>query len=172
VETINSVSLNGQPLPAGSDYCTVPGRQWLSFKSPLLTGDQLLVVYDISLDRDLAVTNWDSNIGNYLFYNQTNPPVGIAAQPVNPPEKFELFQNYPNPFNPATNIGFRISGFGFVSLKVYNVTGREVAALVSENLIPGEYKYRWDAGGLASGVYFYKLEAGSFVQTKEMLLIR
>lgn len=192
VETINSLTLNGQPLFAGTDYCTVPGRQWLSLKSPLLSGNQLIVVYTISVDRDLAATNWDSSIGNYLFYNQTNPPVGITAQPASTPGKFELFQNYPNPFNPATNLGFRIADFpegasGFVTLKVYDVTGREVATLVSENLTPGEYKYRWDASGLASGVYFYKLwvstpsgEAGNpskssgqgFVQTKEMLLIR
>jgi len=172
VEMINSVALNGQPLFGGTDYCAVPGRQWLSFKSPLLSGDQLIVVYEISVDRDLAATNWDSSIGNYLFYNQTNPPVGLAAQPSSTPEKFELFQNYPNPFNPATAISFQLSANSLVSLRVYDVTGREVATLVSENLAAGSYTYRWDARGLASGVYFYCLKAGSFEKTRRMLLIR
>lgn len=172
VETINSVFLNGQPLFAGTDYCSVPGRQWLSLKLPLLSGDQLIVVYEISIDRDLAVTNWDSNIGDYLFYNQTNPPVGIAAQPAGAPGEFELFQNYPNPFNPETAISFQLSANSLVSMKVYDVVGREVTTLVSENLAAGSYTYRWDAKGLAGGVYFYKLEAGDFSQTKKMLLIR
>lgn len=172
VETINSVSLNGQPVYAGADYCSMPGRQWLSFKSPLLSSDLLIVVYTISVDRDLAATNWDSNIGNYLFYNQTNPPVGLADQPASTPEKFELFQNYPNPFNPATNIGFGIADCGFVELRVYDVTGREVATLVSENLAAGSYTYSWDALGLPSGVYFYRLKARSFEETRRMLLIR
>lgn len=172
VETINSVALNGQPLFAGVDYCAVPGRQWLSFKSPLLSGDQLIVVYEISVDRDLAATNWDSGIGNYLFYNQTNPPVGIAAQPSSTPGKFELFQNYPNPFNPATNLGFRIADRGFVSLTVYDIAGKKVATLISENLAAGSYTYQWDARELPSGVYFYRLKAGSFEKTRRMLLIR
>lgn len=177
VEQINSVSRNGQPLFAGTDYCSVPGRQWLSLKSPLLSGDQLIVVYEISVDRDLAITNWDSDIGNYLFYNQTNPPVGIAAQPAGAFGEFELFQNYPNPFNPETAISFQLSPRGqaansLVSLKVYDVVGREVATLVAENLAAGSYTYRWVAKGLAGGVYFYRLEAGNFTQTRKMLLIR
>jgi hypothetical protein len=85
---------------------------------------------------------------------------------------FFLYQNYPNPFNPATNIGFRIADRGFVSLKIYDVTGREVATLVAENLMPGNYEYRWETRGMANGVYFYKLETEGFVQTKKMLLIR
>jgi hypothetical protein len=97
-----------------------------------------------------------------------------------PTEDFFLYQNYPNPFNPATNIGFRISDFGFVSLTIYNAAGEKVAIPVSEFLTAGSYQYRWDAAGLASGVYFYKLEAGNpstssgqgFMQTKKMLLIR
>jgi predicted GH43/DUF377 family glycosyl hydrolase len=96
------------------------------------------------------------------------------------PGNVVLYQNYPNPFNPATNIGFRIADRGFVTLKVYDISGREVATLISENLTAGNYEYTWDARGLASGVYFYKLQAGNsstrseqgFVQTKKMLLIR
>ena len=85
---------------------------------------------------------------------------------------FQLRQNHPNPFNPTTNIEFSIPISEFVTLKIYNVLGEEVTTLVSEKLTAGKYKYKWDVGGLASGMYFYKLEAGNFVQTKKMLLIR
>lgn len=85
---------------------------------------------------------------------------------------FVLYQNYPNPFNPVTNLEFRISDFGFVSLKVYDVMGREVAVLVNEKKQPGEYTVQWDAHEFASGVYTYKLIAGDLVQSRKMLLLK
>ena len=91
------------------------------------------------------------------------------------PEKFVLEQNYPNPFNPVTRIRFSIPlnhAALHVSLRVYDVVGREVAALVDESLESGTYEASFNATGLASGLYFYKLEAGSFVETKKMLLVR
>lgn len=88
------------------------------------------------------------------------------------PEKFSLSQNYPNPFNPVTNLEFEISKSGYVSLKVYNLLGKEVVTLVNENLSPGKYKYRFDAAKLASGIYFYKLESGNFSQVKSMILLK
>ncbi len=111
------------------------------------------------------------------------PPDGIVSQVREGiPTEFAVKQNYPNPFNPATEIGFQIpdysarggsaSGGGFVSLRVYDVLGREVATLVSEVKEPGTYAVQWDASGVSSGVYFYRLKAGDFVQTKRMLLMR
>jgi hypothetical protein len=88
------------------------------------------------------------------------------------PSRFELLQNYPNPFNPATRIPFSVRGSGFVSLKVYDILGREVRTLVNENLQPGVYEATFDATGLASGVYFYRLTAGAFMQAKQMVLMR
>ncbi len=94
------------------------------------------------------------------------------------PQSTILFQNYPNPFNPSTNIGFRISDFGFVSLAVYNLLGEQITTLVNENLTPGNYEVQWngtnDAGQpVASGLYFYQLRVGnSVVQTRKMILIR
>ena len=172
VEITNSVSLNGQPLFAGTDYCSVPGRQWLSFKSPLLSGDQLIVVYEISPDRDLAVTNWDANIGNYLFYNQTNPPTGLAARPTIAPGEFALYQNYPNPFNPSTTIEFDIPRSDFVTLKIYNILGEEVATPVLGRLAAGRYKFEWNARDMASGVYYYRIQAGDYIEAKRMVLLR
>jgi hypothetical protein len=88
------------------------------------------------------------------------------------PQEFRLEQNYPNPFNPKTVIGIRVSGFGLVTLKVVDMLGREVETLVNEVRLPGTYSVTWDASRYSSGVYFYRLDAGRFVQTKRMLLLK
>ena len=88
------------------------------------------------------------------------------------PSKFELYSNYPNPFNPTTNIRYAISQTAFTTLKVYSLAGEEVLTLVNEVKSPGVYELNFDAGNLASGTYFYKLQAGDFVQTKKMLLMK
>ena len=88
------------------------------------------------------------------------------------PAKFDLAQNYPNPFNPNTNIKFQIAQEGLVTLKVYDILGKEVATLVNEELQPGFYNTEFDATALSSGIYFYKLIANDFVATKKMLLIK
>jgi hypothetical protein len=94
------------------------------------------------------------------------------------PTVYSLSQNYPNPFNPTTNIEFRISNFGFVSLKVFDVLGNEVATLVDEEKPAGSYEVKFDGSGLSSGIYLYKLTAGnpasgtSFVETKKLILMK
>jgi hypothetical protein len=92
------------------------------------------------------------------------------------PNKYLLFQNYPNPFNPTTNIEFQISNSEFVTLKVYDVLGNEIAAIVNEQKPAGYYKEEFNAslygGNLSSGVYFYKLHAGDYIQNKKMILLR
>ena len=88
------------------------------------------------------------------------------------PAEYSLSQNYPNPFNPSTNVKFGISDLGFVSLKVYDITGKEVATLINENLSPGRYEVKFDGSNFSSGVYFYKITAGSFSAVKRMFLIK
>jgi hypothetical protein len=85
---------------------------------------------------------------------------------------FFLSENYPNPFNPVTHLEFGISDLGFVSLKVYDVLGNEIATLVNEKKNPGNYEVEFDGTNLASGVYFYKLQVGEFIETKKMTLIK
>jgi hypothetical protein len=105
--------------------------------------------------------------------NDLSPSTGIGIDdPGELISGYQLFQNYPNPFNPSTNIGFRISDFGFVSLKVYDVLGREVATLVNEDKAAGIYTVEFDAGSFTSGYYFYRLESGDFQQVKKMLLLK
>jgi DNA-binding beta-propeller fold protein YncE len=88
------------------------------------------------------------------------------------PKTFTLSQNYPNPFNPTTVIGYQLAVSSVVTLKVYDVLGREVATLVNERKAAGTYTASFNAAKYSSGVYFYKLQAGDFVQTKKMLLVK
>ncbi|MFO7526017.1 MAG: T9SS type A sorting domain-containing protein [Ignavibacteriaceae bacterium] len=88
------------------------------------------------------------------------------------PDNYNLAQNYPNPFNPVTTIKYSIPETGNVSLKVYDILGNEVASLVNEEKAPGVYSVTFDALKLSSGVYFYKIQSGSYVETKKMLLLK
>ena len=83
-----------------------------------------------------------------------------------------LEQNYPNPFNPSTTIKYQIPELSFVTVKVYDVLGNEVATLVNEELTAGDYEIEFNGEELTSGIYFYRLKAGNFIQTKKMLLIK
>jgi hypothetical protein len=88
------------------------------------------------------------------------------------PERFALEQNFPNPFNPRTGVRFQVAGVSDVKITVHDVLGREVAVLVNEKKQPGTYEAQFDASGLATGVYIYRLKAGSFVQSRTMLLLK
>ncbi len=102
----------------------------------------------------------------------------IVIDPVSVPEdeliadEFELMQNYPNPFNPSTKIKFSIPNQSFVNVKVYDIIGNEIAVLVNEEKPEGIYEVEFNADNLSSGMYIYQLSAGSFIQTKKMLLLR
>jgi hypothetical protein len=85
---------------------------------------------------------------------------------------YYLNQNYPNPFNPSTTISFNLSSRSFVLLKVFDLIGREVATIVSEEMQAGNYSRQWNAFDLPSGVYFYRLQAGSFAETKKLILLK
>jgi hypothetical protein len=88
------------------------------------------------------------------------------------PGQFQLLQNYPNPFNPGTTIKYDLPKATHVSLTVYDLLGRELSVLVNERRDAGVYEVKFDGSNLASGVYFYYLQAGSFVDTKALLLLR
>ena len=97
---------------------------------------------------------------------------GVGESISEQPLKFELQQNYPNPFNPSTTIKYQIPTAGLVSLKVYDVLGNEVATLVNEDKGAGSYKVEYNASVLSSGIYFYRMHAGSFTQARKMILLK
>jgi hypothetical protein len=128
-----------------------------------------VVTYGAGPGIDAGSSVWTTGVWRRLVTEVT----GITQQLTSEiPLRFSLEQNYPNPFNPATEIGMRIAKGGFVSLKVFDVLGRQVATLVNQVKHPGTYTVTWDASGVATGVYFYRLHAGSFVDVKKMLLVR
>lgn len=121
--------------------------------------------------------DWSQDAHHYLLSSTIASAGGTSSEII--PTAFVLFQNYPNPFNPSTNIRFDLPagkaaapGSGFVSLKVYNVLGQEVATLVNEVKPQGRYEVMWDASRQASGVYFYRLQYGEFLATKKSVIIR
>ncbi len=99
-------------------------------------------------------------------------PVGIGYEINDLPLEFSLLQNYPNPFNPVTSIQYVVGGQSLVTLKVYDILGNEVATLVNEEKQPGIFEVEFDGMELPSGIYFYKLKAGNFIETKKMILIK
>jgi hypothetical protein len=114
---------------------------------------------------DTVLVVWDK-------YRNILGPQAVTQLGNEVPQKFLLEQNYPNPFNPVTNIKVNISSRGFVSLKVFDITGREAAILINEEMNAGVYNVDFNAGSLPSGVYFYRLAANNFSDTKKMILIK
>jgi hypothetical protein len=112
--------------------------------------------------------------GEKWTYNGTLPSftAGVEEVASTLPEGFTLSQNYPNPFNPSTKIDFTLPASGFVSLKVYDLLGREMMTLVNEQKTAGTYRATFDASNMPSGTYFYTLKTGSFSETKKMLLVK
>jgi hypothetical protein len=139
---------------------------WPTYKMPIrfwIYGQQ--TIYAIAMDT-ARIQSFKVPLSSAPDSVVLDPDGWILKQIVFPPNSvgedgrpltFQLFQNYPNPFNPTTNIGFRISDYGFVSLKVYDVLGQEINTLVNEAKPAGEYTVSFDASNLASGLYFYKL---------------
>jgi Secretion system C-terminal sorting domain len=119
---------------------------------------------------DLFAGTW----GDGVWRRPLNEMVATSSVKSQPdlPAYFYLGQNYPNPFNPTTRITFQIPDVEFVSLKVFDMLGHEVGTLVDEQRQPGAYTVSWDARNLASGMYFYRLNAGSFSQTKKLVVLR
>ncbi|CAF3802102.1 unnamed protein product [Rotaria sp. Silwood1] len=116
-----------------------------------------------------------SVFGNDAFLDDitSGPATGVGGTPISLiPDKFELSQNYPNPFNPTTKINFSVPKQSFVTLKIFDVTGREVANLVNDMKAPGYHSVEFNASSFASGVYFYRIEAADFIDTKRMVLVK
>jgi hypothetical protein len=158
-----------------NEYCYDLESGWVMLAAQPDSGLSVTVEASVSWDLDIGITNWDQNKGNFLFYNTTNPVYVSEEETL--PEDFVLYQNYPNPFNPSTKIKFSIPAVGIqhavsVQLKVYDIIGNELTTLVNGEKPAGEYEVKFNAKNLSSGIYFYQLRTGKFIQTKKMLLIK
>jgi hypothetical protein len=134
--------------------------------------DEALLVYEI-LNTKYPNSDYTKDASLVLF-GPNYIPENIKLNKTKPViiEAYSLSQNYPNPFNPSTSISFTIKSAGFVSLKVYDILGSEVAELVNEVKDAGYYSVEFNASALPSGVYVYKLQAGSFINSKKMILLK
>ncbi|MCX6162138.1 MAG: T9SS type A sorting domain-containing protein [Ignavibacteriae bacterium] len=110
--------------------------------------------------------------GDVMLESLNNPLTNTGNNNTTIPTSYSLSQNYPNPFNPTTNVQFSIIKVQFVSLKVFDMLGKEVATLVNETLKPGTYEAAFDGSQLPSGVYFARLEAGSYNNIIKMLMFK
>lgn len=131
-----------------------------------------IVATDFDLDgrTDIAVATSFNKLA--VLYNADGPTSVEEEQNDYIPKEYILEQNYPNPFNPTTTIQYSIPFSEKVSLKIFNLLGEEVKTLTDDFQEAGKYSVQFNANNLASGIYFYKLQAGSFVETKKMILLR
>jgi hypothetical protein len=113
-----------------------------------------------------------TNVQNYASALQKRSFTEIYYDGSELPEEYQLSQNYPNPFNPSTTINFHLPQDGFITLKLYDILGKEVTTLAEGYKNRGRYSVSFDASNLASGMYIYRLQAGDFVSSKKMTLIK
>lgn len=148
-------------------YTTDGGTNWVLQES----GTSWLLK---SIYMENENTGWIVGYGGGTFLKTTNGGVTFINEDkfLNEITDFELFQNYPNPFNPSTKIDYSIKQRSLVTLKVYNILGKEIATLVNEEKPVGNYEVEFKGNNLSSGVYFYKMQAGSFIDTKKFILIK
>ena len=133
----------------------------------MITPDSLFIIIN------LFSTAWYcETLDTFGTMGEKNFVTDVPKNTENLPTKYALDQNYPNPFNPNTKISFSIPVEGFVALDVYNSIGQKVATLVNENKTAGNYEVNFNAANLSSGVYFYKLTSGNFVNVKKMILMK
>jgi len=114
------------------------------------------------------------NLSDSLVHYVTliKSPTAVKQDKPGIPASFKLMQNFPNPFNPVTNITYSISAHMFVTLKVYDLFGKEVAVLVNQEKAPGDYNVKFDASSLSSGMYLYELKAGAYSLTRKLILMK
>ena len=145
------------------------GLTWVSQSTDNTVG---LVEIDYVRYNNLIVAYCVSSAGNVIKSRQTVQLVGISQTGSNIPDEIFLAQNYPNPFNPKTIIKYSMPMSDFVSLKVFDVLGKVVSTLVSEKQSAGSYEVEFDGSGLSSGIYYYRLSAEPYSQTRAMFLLK
>jgi hypothetical protein len=174
--SIFSITVNGAYTFVGTTasvfLSTDNGNNWVAANKGLPTSpSQVISVAAAGSDLFAGTTE-----GVFLSTNNgttwKSTTTGIAGSSVPSPDGFELAQNYPNPFNPTTVIRYQIPTNSYVSLEVYDLLGRKIGTLVSQHQSPGAHAVTFNASNLSSGVYFYRLTAGRFIETKKLMLTK
>ncbi len=163
---------NPPPAPANNvnfwmPATSSPALSGASFSHPNLAGFEVTTFVGA-----FGTTNWTLGWANFNPQNYTAQPIAVKEISTEVPAVFSLKQNFPNPFNPSTKIQFSVPKSSFVTVKVFDVSGKEVSTLVNENVNTGTYEVTFDGAGLNSGVYFYRLYAGNYIETKKMMLVK
>ncbi|HEY5123725.1 MAG TPA: T9SS type A sorting domain-containing protein [Ignavibacteria bacterium] len=172
---IRSLEYSGHNIFAGTTYngiyvSTNDGQNWIQKNE----GIGNLTILTLTLINNILFAGTETS---GLWKRPLSELVNVSKLESEIPLKFSLFQNSPNPFNPTTKIKFEVplskgGRQGVVSLKVFDILGKEVATLVNEQLAPGTYELTFDGSNFASGVYFYQLRSGDFVATKKLILLK
>lgn len=142
-----------------------------SYTAPFSEGTDTIFANGNSVSNDTLPFNDNWNFADNKIIVVKNP-IGISNISGEIPTGYVLEQNYPNPFNPVTNIRFSVPAASTVTLKLYDAAGSEIKELFHQELNAGKYIYDLDASGYSSGIYFFRLQAGDFVETKKMILLK
>ena len=161
--------------PAGNIYCAGPTGIWVISPSGVCL-DTIVMPNKASASN----CNWGDadrkalyiTSGTSLYRIRLATSTSVKDQGSLPTKSFKLMDNYPNPFNPSTTIQFQTIKYKFVTMKVFDVLGCEIATLVNEFKYPGTYFIEWNAAGMSSGLYFCQLQAENEIQTKKLVLIK
>lgn len=161
----------GEQLPIGAPIFDGAQNSWVSETMDLSQFENQFVQLQFRIESDSYIEKdgWYIDNIKIMDYDSLTTGMGNNIKPY----KFSLSQNFPNPFNPSTVINYQLSSSGFVTLKVFDFLGREVRTIVSKDQEAGSYSINFNASGLASGIYFYKLSSGGiFSKTKKMILLK
>jgi hypothetical protein len=161
--------------PPGWEWCILNSPAPMDFTNALNNQDWFALGYMVKCNEDDA--DYRAVFNGYL---DTNPPYLIVSYNIvvgiddiqSNPKSFDLYQNYPNPFNPTTVIRYQLPKISYVEIKVFDILGREVVTLINEEQTSGTHEVEFNAAGLPSGFYIYKLQSGEFTSTKKMILLK
>jgi photosystem II stability/assembly factor-like uncharacterized protein len=155
---------HGTPTSGAIMFTSNGGANWLM--------DNTQNYWYMCLAKFQKAKLWSGSSGGKVWWTLIQEPVGISTNEQIEPKEFKLFQNYPNPFNPTTVISYKLVVNSYTKLVVYDILGHEIATLVNEQLKPGTYEVEFDGRNYSSGVYYYKLIMGDYVQTRKMVLLK
>ena len=170
----NNIVMNSESKSLSSSSGIYNNQQKFIFNSEKLKEKEIYLLPKVNLEGSFKEENLLMGLvnvsieGSSSVEKDSSEIIAVNSLPLD----YSLSQNYPNPFNPSTNIQFSIPQQSFVTLKVYDILGSEIATLVNEQKAAGKYEVNFDASSLSSGVYIYKIQAGSFISSKKMILIK